>query len=135
MSQVREHPSEDSSTRQERAEAVTLEDVRTIDGDEFGVSPEVTVYELDLRNEDGALRQNVTVIPSILFESTKDVQHRHEYGIVGKYTRALALQNEQARQEVLDAIEQKRESVQEEISTLSEKDSRLLHTQADLDGL
>ena len=128
---VREHPSEDSSTRQERAEQTTIEDVRIIDGDEFGVA-DATVYEIDVRNERDELRENVTIIPSILFESTKDVQHRHEFGIVGKYTRALALENDEVREEVLDAIRQKRESVQDDIRRLKEKDSRLLHTQADL---
>lgn len=131
---VRTHPSEDSESRQDRAERCVLQDVRIIDGSEFGVS-DGTVYELDLINESGERRENITVIPSILFESTKDVQHRHEYGIVGKYTRALALQNEDARQDVLDAIESKRETIQEDIDSLKEKDARLLHTIADLDGL
>lgn len=131
---VRNFPSEDSTTRQERAEQTTIEDIRIIDGDEFGVE-DATVYELDLINESGERRENVTVIPSILFESTKDVQHRHEYGIVGKYTRALAMENDEAREEVLTAIRQKRDSVQEDIRDLKEKDSRLLHTQADLGGI
>jgi len=108
--------------------------VRIIDGNEFGVE-DATVYELDLINDNGEKRENVTVIPSILFESTKDVQHRHEYGIVGKYTRALAMENDDAREEVLEAIRQKRESVQEDIRSLKEKDSRLLHTLSDLQGL
>ena len=130
---VRNFPSEDSASRQDRAEQTTIEDIRIIDGNEFGVE-DATVYELDLINDSGERRENVTVIPSILFESTKDVQHRHDYGIVGKYTRALALENEEARQETLEAIRQKRDSIQEDIRDLKEKDSRLLHTQADLDG-
>ncbi len=134
MSQVREFPSEDSQSRQERAEQTTITDIRVIDGDSFGVE-DATVYELDLINDSGERRENVTVIPSILFESTKDVQHRHEYGIVGKYTRALAMEHDEARTEVLDAIRQKREATQEDIRSLKEKDSRLLHTLSDLQGL
>lgn len=131
---VRSHPSEDSTTRQERAEQCVIQDVRTIDGDEFGVD-DATVYEVDLLNENGESRENVTIIPNILFENTKDVQHRHEKGIVGKYSRALALENEQARDELLSAIREKRSAVQDDILELQEKDSRLLHTLADLDGL
>jgi hypothetical protein len=71
----------------------------------------------------------------VLFESTKDVQHRHEYGIVGKYSRKLALENEQAMSELLDGISDRRSEFQSEIQTLKEKDARLLHTQADLNGL
>lgn len=131
---VREHPSEDSSTRQERAEECDILDVRVIDGDEFGVD-DATVYEIDVVNEDGYERENVTVIPRILFENTKDVQHRHDAGIVGKYSRALAMESDEARQELLDGIANKREETQDEIQRLKQKDSRLLHTQADLDGL
>ena len=134
MSQVSQFPSQDSASRQRRAEDTTITDVRIIDGNEFGVE-DATVYELDLINDNGEKRENVTVIPSILFESTKDVQHRHDYGIVGKYTRALAMENDDAREEVLEAIRQKRESVQEDIRSLKEKDSRLLHTLSDLQGL
>jgi hypothetical protein len=134
-SQVRDRPSEDSASRQDRAEDIVVEDIRRIEGDEFVASDGVTVYEIDATNESGEKRENITVIPSILFESTKDVQHRHEYGIVGKYTRALALEDDTARTEVLNAIDQKRRSVQEEISQLKSKDSRLMHTKSDLGGI
>lgn len=131
---VREHPSHDSTTRTERATNCTIEDVRVIEGDEFGVD-DATVYEVDVVNERGEKRENITIIPSILFESTKDVQHRHQYGIVGKYTRALALQDEDVAEEVCDAIRQKRDEVQERIGELRAKDARLMHTQADLGGM
>ena len=132
---VREWPSEDSATRQERAEQTTITEVRTISGDQFDVPEDYTVYELDLINEDGESRENVVVIPRILFENTKDVQHRHEYGVIGKYSRALAMESEEARNQLLEGITEKREEMQEEIRTLKEKDARLLHTKADLDGI
>lgn len=132
---VREFPSEDTRTRQERAEQTDILEVRTIDGEGFGVQPETTVYEVDLVNEEGETRENVVIIPRILFENTKDVQYRHEAGIVGKYTRALAMENEQAREELLLGIDLKRDEIRREIQTLKEKDSRLLHTKADLNGL
>lgn len=132
---TRQHPSEDSSTRQERAEQTDILEVRTISGEEFGVSEDTTVYEVDLVNEDGQPRSNVVIIPSILFENTKDVQHRHDAGIVGKYSRALAMENDEAREQLVSGIRAKRDSIQSEVRELKEKDARLLHTQADLDGL
>lgn len=130
---VREFPSEDSDTRQRRAEQTDVTDVRTIDGEQFGA--DVTVFEIDVVNESGEVRENITIVPEILFENTKDVQHRHEAGIVGKYSRALAMESDEARDLLLQGIRAKREETQEQIRTLKEKDSRLLHTQADLDGL
>lgn len=130
---VSEFPSEDSETRQTRAEQTQITEIRTIDGDAFGA--DVTVYEVDLVNEEGEVRENVTIVPEILFENTKDVQHRHEAGIVGKYSRALAMESDEARELLIEGIRSKRQETQEEIRRLKEKDSRLLHTQADLDGL
>lgn len=130
---VSEFPSEDSETRQRRAEQTDITEIREIDGAQFGA--DVTVYEVDLVNEDGETRENVTIVPEILFENTKDVQHRHEAGIVGKYSRALAMESSEARDLLLEGIRRQRESVQEDIRRLQEKDSRLLHTQADLNGL
>lgn len=131
---VREYPSEDSDVRQRKAEQVEILDVREISPDEFA-DVSGTVYEIDALNEDGERRENITIIPSILFENTKDVQHRHEYGIVGKYSRALAMHDEDAMAELTDAIRVKRDTVQEQIADLRDKDSRLLHTMADLGDL
>ena len=130
---VREFPSEDSETRQRRAEQTDITDIRTIDGDAFGA--DVTVFEVDAVNEDGEIRENITIVPEILFENTKDVQHRHEAGIVGKYSRALAMESDEARDLLLEGIRAKRDETQDEIRRLQEKDSRLLHTQADLGGI
>lgn len=132
---VRSFPSEDSESRKERADQTTITEVRTIEGDEFGIPDDYTVYEVDLINEQGETRENVTIIPRILFENTKDVQHRHDKGIVGKYTLALAEESDEARSELLTGIEEKRNETQESIKELKNKDSRLLHTQAELDGL
>lgn len=132
---VSQFPSEDSETRQTRAEQTDITEVRTISGDAFGVPDEYTVYEIDLVNERGETRENVVIIPRILFENTKDVQHRHEAGIVGKYSHALAMESDEAREELLTGIREKRDEVREEIRYLKEKDSRLLHTQANLDGI
>lgn len=136
---VREFPSADSETRQNRADACTVTDIRVIDGAQFAGDTQTpyqhTVYEIDLINERGLARENVTIIPRILFESTKDVQHRHEFGIVGKYSRALALESEEARSELLEGVRERRENIADQMVELREKDSRLLHTQADLNGL
>jgi hypothetical protein len=130
---VREFPSEDSRSRQKRAEETTVTDIREIDGEAFGT--DVTVYEVDVVNESGEERENITIVPEILFENTKDVQHRHEAGIVGKYTLALCQESDKAREQLIDGIKTKRESVQSEIEELKEKDSRLLHFQADIGGI
>lgn len=135
MSEVRDFPSKDSESRQKRAEQTTLTDIRTIAGDSFGVPDEYTVYEVDLINDSGEERENVVIIPRILFENTKDVQYRHESGIVGKYSRALAMENDEAKEALLTGIEEKRDALQSEIRDLKETDARLLHTQADLDGI
>lgn len=132
---VSEFPSEDSETRQTRADKTDITDIRTIAGEAFGVPDEYTVYEVDLVNESGEVRENVVIIPRILFENTKDVQHRHEAGIVGKYTRALSQESDEAHEQLLAGISEKRDEVQDEIRRLKEKDSRLLHTQADLGGI
>lgn len=132
---VREFPSEDSSSRQERADQTTIHDIREIDGDTFGVGADTTVYEVDLTNESGETRENVVIIPRVLFENTKDVQYRHGEGIVGKYSRALAMESEDARAELLAGISDKRDAIQSNMAESREKDSRLLHTQADLNGL
>lgn len=133
MSQVREFPSQDSESRQERADDIEILDVREISGESFDKAAWVdTVYELDAVNEDGNRRENITVIPAILFENTKDVQYRHSHGIVGKYTRALVRENEDARADLMSAIDAKRAEVQEEIRELKEKDARLMHTKLDV---
>jgi hypothetical protein len=129
---VREFPETDSKTRQERAEQTEIMEVRTISGDTFDVSEDTTVFEVDLINEDGKPRENVVIIPRILFENTKDVQHRHEYGIVGKYTRALAQANDEALAQLKAGISDKRDEIQDEIARLKEVDSRLLHTKIDV---
>jgi hypothetical protein len=132
---VREFPSDDSESRQERAEQVDIQDVRTISGDQFGVPDDTNVYEVDLVNEQGESRENVVIIPRVLFENTKDVQYRHDEGIVGKYSRALAMESDDAREELLAGIQDKRDAIQSETAELRNTDSRLLHTQADLNGL
>jgi len=126
---VNEFPSEDSYTRQQRAEQTQITDIRTIDGEPFGA--DVTVYEVDLVNERGEVRENVTIVPEILFENTKDVQHRHDAGIVGKYTRALVMADDEAHDLLLQGIRQKRDNIRDKISRLKEKEARLLHTRID----
>jgi hypothetical protein len=132
---VREFPSDDSSSRQERAEQTEITDIRRISGEQFGVSEDTTVYEIDLVNEDHRTRENVVIIPRVLFENTKDVQYRHEEGIVGKYSRALAMESEDAREELLAGIRDKRDAISADMSDLRQQDSRLLHTQSDLNGI
>jgi cell division protein FtsB len=132
---VREFASEDAESRKERADDVTIQDVRIIDGEAFDFPEDATVFEVDLLNEDGAPRDNMVIIPRVLFENTKDVQYRHEKGIIGKYSLALAQENEQARQELYAGIEESRSEIQQEMADLQERDGRLLHFQAELDFL
>lgn len=119
-------PKTASEDRQDRAEQVTLTDVRRISNE---------VWEVDLINDRGEERENVTIIPSRIYSPSKDVQHRGPKGVVGKYIRALALESDEAREQLLDAISERRERIQEEIRALKEEDSNLLHAQADLDGV
>ena len=129
---VREFPEVDSSTRQERAEQTDILDIRVIDGETFDLPDEYDVFEVDLINERGQLRENVTIVPSILYESTHDVRYRHEFGIVGKYTRALALENEDAASQTQVGIRKARTEIHERQSDLRRKDSRLMHTALDI---
>lgn len=115
-----------ASTRQKRAEEVELTDVRRISE---------TVWEVDLINDQGQRRENVTIVPSDLYSPTKDMQYRGPRGIVDKYIRALAMENDDARQQLITAIQKRRNEVQEEISHLREKDSNLLQAQADIEQL
>lgn len=108
-------------TRQERAEEISFEDIRRISQ---GDGP--TVYEVDAVNEEGYLRENLTLIPGIRYEATKDVRYRHDEGVIGKYTRALIREDETAREELLAFIEEERDELQEKITELSEKDTRLM---------
>lgn len=124
---VREFPSEDSRTRQERAENIDVLDVR-----EIGNDP--TVYEVDAINEQGEERDNIVIIPSLRFENTKDVQHRGELGVVGKYTRALVTQNDQAFEELAESIRSARDDIQEQVRFLKRKEARLLHTINDINN-
>lgn len=135
MEQVREFPQDDSASRQNRAEQCQILDVREIEGRAFDVPNEYTIYEVDLLNEDGERRDNVTIIPRVLFESTKDVQHRHEFGIIGKYSLALSQHNEQAQEELVKGIREQRDQLSEEIRFLKEKDSRLLNFLCEINGL
>lgn len=120
-----------STSRQKRAESVKILNVRRIDT----ISAEHPVFEVDLINDRGEMRENITIIPSVLFESTKDVQYRHDKGVVGKYTRALAMENDEVRELVITAIREFRDSTQDQMRDLRDKDSHLLHAQADLKGL
>lgn len=108
-------------SRQERAEEISFHAVREISN---GDGP--TVFEVDATNERGELRENLTLIPGIRYEATKDVRYRHDEGVIGKYTRRLCQVDEQAREELLDFIEEEREELQEKITELSEKDTRLM---------
>lgn len=132
---VREHPSADTESRQSRAEQTTIHAVREIAGENFGVADEFTVYEVDLTNEQGETRENVVIIPRILFENTKDVQYRHEQGIVGKYSLALAEVSDQAKEELAAGIEDKRDELHDEMVDHRETDSRLLNFQVEIGQL
>lgn len=130
---AREFPSQDSKSRMERAEQVEIIDIREIDGSTFGI--DATVYELDLLNEDGERRDNMVVIPRILFENTKDVQHRHDKGVIGKYSLALAQASDAAKEELLAGIDDKANEVSEQLRELRQKDSRLRNFKVDVDDL
>jgi hypothetical protein len=90
---------------------------------------------VDLLNEAGNRRENVTIIPSRIYSPSKDMQHRGPKGVVGKYIRALAMESDEAREQLITAIRERRDRIQGEIADLKEEDSNLLHAQADLNGL
>lgn len=117
-------PKTASSRRQERAENITILESRRISEE---------VWEVDVINEDGHERENLTIIPNRIYSPTKDMQHRGPKGIVGKYIRALAMHDDEARSKLTTAIKERRERIQGEISDLKEEESNLLHAQADLE--
>jgi len=119
-------PKTASDARQERAEQVTIVESRRVTD---------KVWEVDLINDNGDMRENVTIIPSRIYSPSKDMQHRGPKGIVGKYIRALAMEDEDAHEQLMDGIRERRERIQGEIRDLKEEESNLLHAQADLDGI
>jgi len=119
-------PQTESRTRQERAENVTILDSRRISED---------VWEIDVTNESGHTRENLTIIPGRIYSPTKDMQHRGPKGIVGKYIRALAMIDQEAYDQLLSAIRDRRDRIQGEISDLKEEEANLMQAQADLNGL
>ena len=112
-----------SKGRQKRAQQVTILESRRISEE---------VWEVDLINDSGEERDNVTIIPSRIYSPTKDMQHRGPKGIVGKYLLALAEEEEEAHQQLVDAIEERRERIQGEISDLKEEEANLLHAHLSL---
>lgn len=109
--------------RQERAEQIRITDVRRISDE---------VWEIDCLNDDGEVRENMTIIPSQIYSPTKDMQHRGPNGVVGKYIRALAMENFEAREKLLDAIEERTESIEKEIRQLKGEVGRLKQAESDL---
>lgn len=105
--------------RVERARDCSVKDVRVIEGDDYGV--DVTVYEADFVNEDGQPRDNIVIIPSILFENTKDVQFRHDDGVVGKYSLCLAQERDDVADALSRALEQRVDKAQQTYAEAKEK--------------
>jgi len=105
-----------------RAEQIEVTDIRRIDGTAF-VDDMPTVYEVDFVNDRGETRENLTIIPGILYEATHDVRFRHEQGVVGKYTIALANADTQAKRELVAAINTRRSSFTDEIDQLVDADT------------
>ena len=64
--------------------------------------------------------------------SKKDMQHRGPKGIVGKYLLALAEENEEAHEQLVDAIKERRERIRGEIEDLKEEETNLLQAQLSL---
>lgn len=118
-------PQTASAERQDRAEDITVLDTRRISED---------VWEMDCINDRGESREEMTLIPSDIYENTKDSRYRGPQGVVGKYLRALAQEDEDAREALQEAIRQRRDEVQSEIRALKREDSHLLHSQHDLGG-
>lgn len=119
-------PKTASDARQERAEQVTIVESRRVTDE---------VWEVDLINDNGDMRENVTIIPSRIYSPSKDMQHRGPKGIVGKYLMALAMEDKDAHEQLMDAIAERRERIQGEIRDLKEEESNLLHAQANLDNM
>lgn len=116
-------PKTASDDRQTRAEQITIQEKRRISDD---------VWEIDVINDRGEKRENITIVPGDIYSPTKDMQHRGPSGVVGKYLRALAMADDDAQEKLLDAIRRRRDSVQEEMSHLRKEDANLLHAQSDL---
>lgn len=117
-------PQTASGERQERAEQITITEIRRISDE---------VWEVDCINESGEVRENLTIIPSRIYSPSKDMQHRGPKGVVGKYIRALAMEDDEAHDQLRTAIEERRDRIQGEIQDLKEEEANLLHAQADLD--
>jgi len=105
-----------------RAEQIEVTDIRRIDGTAF-VDDMPTVYEVDFVNDRGETRENLTIIPGVLYEATHDVRFRHNQGVVGKYTIALANADDEARQDLVGAINKRRSQFTDEIDELVDADT------------
>lgn len=112
-----------SKSRKRRAQQITILESRRISEE---------VWEVDCINDSGEERENVTIIPSRIYSPTKDMQHRGPKGIVGKYLLALAEENEEAHEQLVDAIKERRERIQGEIEDLKEEETNLLQAQLSL---
>lgn len=120
------HTQTASDERHERAQNITILDSRRISDE---------VWEIDCINDRGEKRENMTIIPSRIYSPSKDVQHRGPKGVVGKYIRALSFEDDEAHEQLVEAIRERRDRVQAEMKDLREEDSNLLHAQAALNGL
>lgn len=113
-----------STSRHERAKNITILDTRRISDE---------VWEIDVINDAGEERENITIIPSRIYSPTKDMQHRGPKGVVGKYIQALAMENDEAKEQLALAIEERIERIDNEISDLKEEKRNLHSALLDVD--
>lgn len=111
-------------TRQDRADNTTITAIREIDASARSAT-DPRVFEVDLINERGEVRENVTIIPRLLYESTKDVQYRGDSGIIGKYTRALVSEHPEAYDELCLGIAEEANEVTKQQRRLRQRKQNL----------
>lgn len=114
-------------TREERAQHMTFHDIR-----EIPQPGGPTIYEVDVTNEKGETRENLTLIPGIRYEATKDVRYRHSEGVVGKYTLALCAENEAAKEELHAFLKEERAELTDKLNELRKKNGQLSQASAAL---
>lgn len=107
-----------TETRIERAQEVTILEAEELEDGH---------YRVRARNEDGEERQ-LLLVPNRLLSSSPDSMYRRDNGIVGKYLLALAQVHDGAREDLLEAIEEQQEDLEDDLSELQAEISERAQT-------
>jgi len=109
-------------TRQDRANAITVEEIQRVRNG---------VFEVTFLNENGQQRSH-TLIPREVYSTSPDMRYRGNEGHVGKYLRALAMANDDAREQLREGIDSRRREVSNELSEVRDRLGRLETAQNNL---